>query len=171
MLPKLRLPARSGANHDLLGVNLTSSLSFRALDHHVINGSADSPAMIHGDRVISYAELLHEAASLAGGLVQLGVTAGTPLFLRVPVRRVWVLSILSIVRVGAIPDHEAEYRIDSDPAIVTTPDGEFDFESVLAAGRIDPAPARRTDDESYAQALTQKYGDVIAPLLHGGTIT
>lgn len=149
---------------------MAESLSFRALDRHVIDGRADAPAMIQADGYVSYAKLLHDVASLAGGLSYLGVTSATPLYIKVPQRRVWVLSVLALVRLGAEPDKSAIFRIESDPALVHTPQGDFDFEDVLKSGRLDPAPALATDVGDYSHRLSAKYGDVLAPLLHGGTV-
>ena len=147
------------------------SLAFRVLDHHVVAGRADDPALVTADGTLSYAQLLHESASLAGGLRDLGVGRGTPIHLEVPERRIWVLSVLAVVRLGAEPDAGARFRIAGSPATVTTPDESYDFDLVVSAGRVDPATAPAEDPEGYADRLTQRYGDVLAALLHGGTLS
>lgn len=147
------------------------SLAFRLLDHHVVEGRADEPALVTPEHTLSYAQLLHESASLAGGLRELGLGPQTPVHVDVPDRHVWVLSVLAVVRLGAEPDPEARFRIAGSPAIVDTPDQGYDLDLVLRAGRVDPAVAPARDPEGYADRLTQRYGDVIAVLLHGGTLT
>lgn len=149
------------------------SLAFRALDRHVIDGRADDPALVTSGGTLSYAQLLHESASLAGGLRELGMATGTPVRLHVPDRRVWVLGVLAIARLGAEPVHEgdeARYRIVDDPAIVAVGEDVLDLDLVLRAGRADPARALAVEPAGYAERLERRYGDVLAVLLHGGTL-
>lgn len=150
---------------------MMTSLAFQVLDHHVVAGRADDPALVTAEGTLSYAQLLHESASLAGGLRDLGVRRGTPVHVEVPDRRIWVLSVLAVVRLGAEPDAEARFRIAGSPATVTTPEEDYDLDLVLRAGRVDPAVAPLADPEGYAERMTQRYGDVLAALLHGGTLT
>lgn len=150
------------------------SLAFRALDRHVVDGRADDPALVTDAAMVSYAQLLHESASLAGGLRDLGVTRGTPIRLKVPDRRIWVLGVLAIVRLGAEPVHdgdEARYRILDDPALVHVGEDVLDLDLVLRAGRVDPATAAMSDPADYAERMEQRFGDVLAVLLRGGTLT
>lgn len=147
------------------------SLAFRALDRHVIDGRADEPALFTAERTYTYAQLLHDSASLAGGLRALGLAQGGPVHLHVPERRIWVLGVLAIVRLGAEPDHDASFVVSGDPAIVRIGDEEVELDLVLRAGRSDPATALTSDTGDYGQRMAQKYGDVLATLLHGGTLT
>lgn len=150
------------------------SLAFRALDRHVVDGRADDPALVTAEGAMSYAQLLHESAALAGGLRDLGLGAGVPVRLKVADRHTWVLSVLAIVRLGAEPVHEGEdarYRIVDDPAVVQVDDETLDFDLVRRAGRHDPVAAPMTDPDDYAARLERRYGDVLATLLHGGTLT
>ena len=148
-----------------------SSLAFRALDAHVVAGRADEPALVTGERTFTYAQLLHESASLAGGLRELGLRAGAPVTLSVPDRRVWVTSVLAIVRLQAEPIDDADIVIAQDPPVVRAGDEEYGFDVVLSAGRVDPAPAALYDDGDYAERMQRAFGDVLATLLHGGTLT
>lgn len=150
------------------------SLAFRALDRQVIEGKADDPALIVASKTYTYAQLLHDSASFAGGLRDLGVEEGTPVRLKVAERRIWVVSVLAIVRLGAEPAHEgddAPFRIVGEPAVVRSPAGDFDVDVLIRAGRNDPAVAPDRDSEGYADRLTRRYGDVLAALIHGGTLT
>ncbi|RLV56975.1 hypothetical protein D9V41_04225 [Aeromicrobium phragmitis] len=147
------------------------SLAFRILDRHVVEGRADDPALVTDEGTLSYAQLLHESASLAGGLRDLGVVRGTPVHVDVPERRTWVLSVLAVVRLGAEPDPDARFRVAGSPATVSTPGETYDLALVLRAGRVEPACAPLTDPEGYADRMTQRYGEVISALLDGGTLT
>lgn len=147
------------------------SLAFRALDHHVIHGRADETALVTADGTLSFAQLLHDSASLAGGLRELGLIAGTPVRLAVPDRRIWVVSLLAVVRLGAEPDVEAPFCISDDPAVVRAHDEEFELELVLRAGRVDPAPAPVHDEGDYGERMEREYSDVLTTLLRGGTVT
>jgi len=149
----------------------TPSLAFRALDRHVVEGRADEIAL-HTERgSLSYAQLLHESASLAGGLRDLGLAAGQPVRLAVPDRHVWVISVLAIVRLGAEPQDEAAFSITEDPAIVRAGEDSYELDLVLRAGRVDPATALMHDVGDYGERMERQYGDVLATLLHGGTLT
>lgn len=147
------------------------SIAFRALDRHVVEGRADELALVTPSGSLSYAELLHESASLAGGLRDLGLRAGAPVALSVPDRHTWVVSVLAIVRLGAEPDREAGFRIEGDPATIHAGDEEYELELVLRAGRVDPARAEMHDAGDYGERMERTYGDVLATLLHGGTLT
>lgn len=147
------------------------SLAFRALDRHVIDGRADDAAALVADGALSYAQLLHESASLAGGLRELGVVAGTPLDIDIAPQQERIVSVLALVRLGAEPDPEARYRIGGDPLTVVTPEESFDYDLVLRAGRVDPATAPAHDAEGYADRLLARYGDLLEPLLSGRPIT
>lgn len=147
------------------------SIAFRALDSHVVHGRADESALVTPEITLSYAQLLHESASLAGGLRELGLSAGSPVRLKVPDRRIWVVSVLAIVRLGAEPDREASFTITEDPAVVRANAEEYEYDLVLRAGRVDPAPAPVHDEGDYGERMERKYGDVLATLLHGGTLT
>ncbi len=147
------------------------SVAFRALDLHVVHGRADESALVTPEITLSYAQLLHESASLAGGLRELGLNTGTPVRLKVPDRRIWVVSVLAIVRLGGEPDREASFTITEDPAVVRAHGEEFEYDLVLRAGRVEPAPAPVHDEGDYGERMERKYGDVLATLLHGGTLT
>jgi len=150
---------------------MTRSLAFRALDRHVVDGRADEPALLLGDAAMSYAQLLHESASFASGLRELGLTTGAPVRIDVPERAVLVVSVLAIVRLGAEPDDSASFRIAGDPAEVLTSRERFDYDLVLRAGRVDPASAPAGDPDGYADRLVDGYGDILIPLLSGRALT
>lgn len=147
------------------------SLVFRALDRHVVDGRADDPALVTAEGTLSYAELLHESASLAGGLRELGVVAGTPLDIAVLDQRPRVVSVLAAARLGAEPREDARFRIGGEPLAVSVPDESFDYDLVLRAGRVDPATAPARDAEGYADRLLTRYGQYLEPLIAGRPIT
>ncbi|MBC9224744.1 AMP-binding protein [Aeromicrobium sp. 636] len=147
------------------------SVAFRALDLNVIRGRADDSALVTPTGTLSYAQLLHESASLAGGLRELGLRAGVPVHLDVPDRHVWVVSVLAIVRLGAEPDERASFTITGDPAVINVGGEEYELDLVLRAGRVDPAAAEVHDSGDYGERMERRFGDVLATLLHGGTLT
>lgn len=147
------------------------SLAFRALDLNVIRGRADEPALVTARGSLSYAQLLHESASFAGGLRDLGLRTAAPVRLEVPDRHVWVVSVLAIVRLGAEPADEAEFAVTGDPTVVHAAGEEYEFDLVLRAGRVDPATAAVHDEGDYGERMERRFGDVMATLVHGGTLT
>ena len=155
------------------------SLGFRLLDAHVIAGQADTLAFVSEGLTLSYAELLHETASLAAGLRDLGAGVGTPIRLHTPERRVRVLGGLAILRLGAEPVRSNDpwyLRIGGTPPVIETesdgtPVEALEFDLVRRAGRVDPAASLARDPEGYEQRVSHLWGDLIEPLLHGGTLT
>lgn len=147
------------------------SIAFRALDLHIVQGRADETALATPTGTLSYAQLLHESASLAGGLRDLGLRQGAPVRLSVPDRHVWVVSVLAIVRLGAEPDSEASFSITGDPAVVQAGGEEYEFDLIVRAGRVDPARAFVHDEGDYGDRMERQFGDVLATLLHAGTLT
>ncbi|MBA4608649.1 AMP-binding protein [Aeromicrobium sp. Marseille-Q0843] len=147
------------------------SIAFRALDSHVVAGRADELALVTATGSLSYAQLLHESASLAGGLRDLGLRAGAPVRLSVSDRHTWVVSVLAVVRLGAEPSSDASFAIEGDPATIHDGEEEYELDLVLRAGRVDPAPAAVHDEGDYGERMERAYGDVLATLLHGGTLT
>lgn len=148
-----------------------SSLIFRALDTQVISGLADDPALSDDRGPMSYAELLHESASIAGALVNLGVGTGTPVHIDLRTNRERAVAVLACARVGAVPQDLAEHRLTGDPPVLHTPDTEVPWNLLVRAGRVDPAPAPDADPEGYEQLMRQAYGDIFTALEAGGTIT
>lgn len=148
-----------------------TSLVFRALDEHVVGGLADHPAIEDERGPMSYAQLLHESASLAGGLLHLGLTAGNPVEIKVPDGREQIIAVLACARLGAVPRGAATFRIIGVPAVIHTPDSEVPWDLLIRAGRIEPAAAPDQDPEGYEQLMRDGYEDIFATLTAGETIT
>ena len=146
------------------------SLSFRLLDTHVIAGRADDLALSDAEGSLTYAQLLHESASVAGGLRQLGVEPGGAVHLDVA-GRTRVLAVLALVRLEARLDPDASVRVAGDPPVVRVGEDVFAWDVFLSAGRSDPAPAQRFDDPDYTQKALASYADVLGPLLEGRPLT
>ena len=150
------------------------SLAFRALDRHVIDGRADEPALQTSTGTLSYAQLLHESSSLAAGLRELGLTVGGEIALAVPERRIHVVSVLAIARLGAEPvgaQTDAQFRIVNDPAEVHVAAEIIEYDLVLRAGRADPQASRVHDSADYSARLEREFSDIFETLLSLGTVT
>lgn len=147
-----------------------TSLIFRVLDAHVIDGLADDPAIADDRGPMSYAELLHESASIAGALLNLGLGTQTPVQIDLPAGRERAVMVLACARIGAVPQDAAEHRLAGDPPILHTPDTEVPWDLLIRAGRVDPAAAPDRDPDGYEQLMRETYGDIFPILEAGGTI-
>lgn len=147
------------------------SLAYRALDAQVLAGLADEPALVSEDGTFTYAQLLHESASIAGALQQLGVKEGDDVVLEVPRSHEQVVVVLALARLGAVPAGTGERRLVGTPPVYFHGDDEpVSWRILLQAGRTDPASARPSDTDEYEQLLLDTYEDVFTTLLAGGTI-
>jgi hypothetical protein len=148
-----------------------TSLVFRALDQHVIGGLADDPAIADERGVMSFAQLLHESASVAGAISQLGVGVGTEIAIDLPAGRDRSIAVLACARLGAVPqDRAVEFRFTGVPPVLHTPDTEAAWDLLIRAGRNDPAPAPDRDPDGYEHLLLATYPEVFEPLTAGQTI-
>jgi acyl-CoA synthetase (AMP-forming)/AMP-acid ligase II len=150
---------------------MTDSLAFRALDHHVIHGAADTVAFAGVGRPMTYAHLLHDSACVAGALREIGVGVGTQVALDVAADRERTIAVLACARLGAEPAEEAPFVIAGDPLVLTTPDTEVPWDVLLHAGRIDPAPAPDADPDGYEERLRAAHPVTFDILLTGGMLT
>lgn len=147
-----------------------SSLIFRALDQQVIAGNSDVLAIDDGTVKLTYAELLAQTAALAGGLANVGVEEGTRVSLDVS-GTYEISAVLALARLGAIPDANAEFRIEGEPPVVHAGEHDYTWATVLSAGKTDPMPAPERDDEGYERLMTDKFEDIFETLTAGNTIT
>lgn len=148
------------------------SLAYRALDHQVLAGLADEPALTGQAGTLTYAQLLHETAVIAGALQQLGVGEGAKVAVEVPRGNEQVIAVLALARIGALPHGTAEQRFVGAPPVYF-PGGEAEpvpWRVLIQAGRTDPAAARPSDSVEYEQVFFDAYEDVFTTLLAGGTI-
>lgn len=149
-----------------------ASLAFRALDQHVIHGGADELAFAGVGRPMTYAQLLHDSASVASALREIGVTVGTGLAIELPPTRELVIVVLAGVRLGAELDTTADLTVSGEPPVLRTPDTEVPWDVLVRAGRADPVPAPAEDPEGYQQRWeATPHHRVLATLLAGGTLT
>lgn len=150
---------------------MTDSLAFRALDAHVLAGRADEPALVDASGQLSYAQLLHESASIAGALAQLGLGDGDAITIAIDQHREHVVSVLAAVRLGLVPTDDAPHRLVGDPPSFSSPGQDpVGWPVLVHAGRVDPAPARQHDTPEYEQQLLEAYADLLPVLLDGGTL-
>lgn len=152
-----------------------TSLVFRALDRHIVDGRADHLAIDDGTVKLTYAELLAHTAALAGGLAHVGVREGSTVLLDVQGSAL-VEVALALARLGAIPDTArpgvgAGFRIAGDPPVVHTGEHDYPWATILSAGKSDPMPAPDRDEPGYEQLMREKYQDIFATLIGGNTST
>lgn len=147
-----------------------TSLVFRALDQQVVAGLADEDAVADERGTLSYAELLHESACVAGAMSHLGVSVGTPVAIEATGRE-RIIAVLACARLGALPGTSGAHRLVGDPPVLHAPDTEVPWDLLMRAGRSEPAPAPSSDPEDYEELMMSSHGDVFAPLLAGRAIT
>ena len=81
---------------------------FVALDQHVAHGRGDQTALIYDSPVtntvehFTYSQLLEKTATIAGGLVELGVTKGDVVIIYMPMVPETAAAMLACARIGAI---------------------------------------------------------------------
>jgi len=147
-----------------------TTLVFRALDQHVVSGLADHPAIEDDRGPLSYAQLLHESACVAGAINHLGVERGTAVSIDVPHGRELVIAVLACARVGAVPAPTADFKLIGVPPVLHTLDTEVAWDLLIRAGRAEPAPAPDRDPEGYEELMLSSYPAVLEPLIAGTTI-
>jgi non-ribosomal peptide synthetase component F len=150
---------------------MMTSLIFRVLDDHVIHGLADNLAIQDDRGTMSYAELLHESASVAGALTNVGIGPGTGVLIDLERGREHVVAVLACARIGAVPRESADFRLAGMPPVLHLPDTEVPWDLLIQAGRIDPAPAPPDDPEGYEALMCEAYPDIFSALEAGKTIT
>jgi len=87
----------------------------------------DHPALVFGEQIISYAELLHSINRISNALVRFGVNKGDRVAIIMPNIPEFVISYLAAVRLGAIavtlnplstPYELSHYFVDAKPSVV-----------------------------------------------------
>lgn len=148
-----------------------ASLIYRVLDQHVIHGLADNLAIQDERGTMSYAELLHESASVAGSFINVGIGPGTGVQIDLAHGRELVVAVLACTRIGAVPRAPAEFRVAGSPPVLHTSETEVPWDLLIKAGRLDPAPAPADDPEGYEALMREAYADVFSALEAGETVT
>lgn len=148
-----------------------TSLIFRVLDEQVIHGLADNLAIEDERGTMSYAELLHESASVAGAFTSVGIVPGAGVQIDLDLGRELVVAVLACARVGAVPRESAEFRLTGMPPVLHLPDTEVTWDLLIHAGRVDPEPAPPEDPEGYEALMREAYGDIFTALEAGNTIS
>lgn len=145
-----------------------SSLVFRSLDAQVVGGLADDTAVEDERGPLSYAELLHESACVAGAIHHLGVERGTEVSVDVPRGRNQVIAVLACARLGAVPSEGGTFRFEGE--VFHTADTEVAWDLLMRAGRSEPAPAPAEDADGYEELMTNAYPGIFTALLAGQTV-
>lgn len=131
------------------------NVSFHVLDLPVIEGRAEEPVLLDGDRAWSHARLLEEVAAMSGVLRHLGVQPGTPVRLALVGEHDLesVVAALATARLGGVVTTEgsAPVVVASEGSDVVAEqvrlvrgegvaEPDLDWTVMLRAGRTDPAP-------------------------------
>ena len=145
-------------------------LVFRALEMNVVRGRADDVALTDAAGSMTYAHLLHDSASIAGALLQLGVGVDTVVTIDLPPGRHRVICVLALARLGADVGESQALSIAGDPIVLRTPDTEVSWDVLLRAGRTDPAGAPEADPDGYADRFGAAHETIFAPLLAGAAV-
>lgn len=148
-----------------------SSLVFRALDQHVVGGLADHPAIDDERGSLSYAQLVHESASVAGAISHLGVGSGSEVSIELPRGRDQMTAVLACARLGAVPRASGPFGFSGTPPIFHAVDTEVPWDLLMRAGRAEPAPAPDSDPDGYEELMRQEYGELFTSLIAGETVT
>lgn len=148
-----------------------TSLIFRVLDEQVIHGLADNLAIRDERGTMSYAELLHESASVAGAFTNVGIGTGVGMQIDLEPGRELVVAVLACTRIGALPREFAEFKLAGMPPVLHLPDTEVPWALLIQAGRTDPAPAPPEDPEGYEGLMREAYAGIFEALAAGETIS
>lgn len=147
-----------------------TSLIYRVLDERVIHGLADNLAIEDERGTMSYAELLHESASVAGAFTSVGIVPGAGVQIDLDHGRELVVAVLACARVGAVPRDSVEFRLAGMPPVLHLPDTEVSWDLLIHAGRTDPAPAPPDDPDGYEALIRGAYPGIFAALEAGEEI-
>ena len=140
-----------------------TNLCYNAVDRHVKNGLADTPALIwegaaqNATRIITYGELYKEVNRFAAVLKNLGVQRGDRVLLFMPTVPETVFAMLACVRIGAL--HVGVFTgygvgaltkriLSAKPKVAITTDGSFRRNRVV--------PLKETMDIAMQKAPVEK---------------
>lgn len=149
-----------------------ASLGFDLLDRHVVDGRGDDVACTDATGTLTIARLLERAAALAGGLGVLGVVPGDAVAVTVEPGNLQVVIVCACIRLGAVPGEAGGTRITDDDGTVMLhlEDHAVDLAVVAKAGRVDPAPSRKTDPPDYRSQVRTTFAAIVDALLAGTPI-
>lgn len=144
------------------------SLAYRALDAQVLAGHADDVALTDADSAVTFAQLLHESASIAGALKHFAIDVGTRVRIDEPHTRQQAVALLALIRLGAVPSDDSELALVGDvPELLQPGEEPVAWWILEQGGRTDPAAARESDDPGYVEDQLARFGAVLNPLLEG----
>ncbi len=157
---------------------------YLAVDHHVLTGRAQQPALVYDSpvtgvvRSYTYAELLAVVEQVAGMLKGLGVEKGDRVLIYMPMIPEAVFSMLACARLGAIHSvvfggfapHEVAVRIDdATPKVVLTASGGIEVNKVIPYKPLVDEALRQAQNLPEAVVVLQRdfvTADVSGPLDH-----
>ncbi len=145
--------------------------AYLALGWHVEQGRGDQLALIYDSpatqtkRTFSYRELKDEVASVAGGLLQLGVEKGDTVIVYMPMIPQTVIAMLACAHIGAIHSvvfggfapHELAIRIDdAQPKVLFTASAGKEVDRVIDYQQIVNAALRQATHQPEKCVVYQR---------------
>lgn len=150
----------------------TLNTCFNAVDRHVAVGRGDQPALIYDSpltgagRRLTYRELQHDVAQLAGALRELGVCRGDRVVAYLPMIPEAVIAMLACARIGAVhcvvfggfASPELAKRIDdAKPRVVLAASCGIEPKGVLAYKPLLDAALEKSAHQVANVLILQRY--------------
>ena len=156
-----------------------TNLAYCLLDRHIDGGKGERPAVIFGDKVMTYSQLQEASCRIASGLADLGVEKSDRVAIRMVNCTEVLAAIFALMRLGAIPvpmsplwskdeiaftsnNAEAKYIFVSAPLMeeVEKAKGDFQFTKNIVVVGGNPKDAEAKGYISYAALLDKGDGKV-----------
>ena len=144
--PPTNILSKDDFGHDQWFLDGELNMSYLCIDRHIENGYGQDCAIIYDSpvtntkRKISFNELHHEVAKLAGGMRSLGLKKGDTAIIYMPMIPQAIFAMLACARIGVIHSvvfggfapHELAIRIDDcAPKLILTASHGIEIEKII----------------------------------------